>query len=187
MGATASELAQYKDEGPAVTEARVLRILSKLENTTDIVVREIVVGNGHGDNDDSNANMFDVMVTAKVRSEHKVYQWMVKSTPRNPKRWVTSRLRLQIDEREVKFFQYLLPQLKTFALNKNKKHLVPYFCSVPFCEWSSIDKVLVMENLRTHGFRNAMNRRNGLDVNHAILAMKWLARFHALGLSLIHI
>jgi len=185
MGATTSELAQYEDEGPAVTEDRILRILSELEKTTDIVVQDVIVRNGKDDNDDHNAFMFDVMVTANVKTEHKVYHWMIKSTPRNPKRWVTSRLRLQTDEKEVKFYRDLLPRLKTFALNKNKEHLLPNFCSVPFCEWSSIDKVLVMDNLRTHGFRNATNGRTGLDATHVTLAIKWLARFHALGYSVI--
>ena len=185
MGATASELAQYKDEGPIITEKRISRMLSNIEDTNDIVVKQIITKSGSGKGDGFVSDILDVVVTALVKGKDKDYNWMVKSTPRDPNRWVLSRLRLQFDEREVKFFRDLLPRFRKFAADKNKENLVPSFCPVPYTEWSEMDKILVMQNLRTLGYRDPIDKKAGLDMDHVILAIKWLASFHALGYAFI--
>ena len=42
-----------------------------------------------------------------------------------------------------------------------------------------------MDSLKSKGYCNAVNRMKGLDKNHIILAIKWLAKFHALGYAFI--
>ena len=37
-----------------------------------------------------------------------------------------------------------------------------------------------MQNLNTVGYRDAINKKDGLDFNHCKLAIRWLASFHAL-------
>ena len=185
MGASASELAKFEDEGPAVTEERILRILKKIEGTNDVLVEEIMDKKGSEKGDGFMSDISDVKVEATVQGNTKEYQWMIKHTPRDPNRWVMSRLWFKADEREVKFFSDLLPRLKTFAESKNKSNLIPSFCPAPFAEWNEVDKVLVMQNLRPLGYRDAVNKKAGLNIDHVTLVIKWLAAFHALGYAYV--
>ncbi|XP_058804533.1 uncharacterized protein LOC131671812 [Phymastichus coffea] len=48
---------------------------------------------------------------------------------------------------------------------------------------ADIDAVMLMENLKEHGYYT-MNRIRGLDLGHAKMALRELARFHALSMAL---
>ena len=76
--------------------------------------------------------------------------------------WVKSKLWVRADEREAKFYGDLLPRLKQFADIKNKDTLIPSFCPTPFPEWSDVDKLVVRQNLKTIGYRDAINRKAGI-------------------------
>jgi len=56
---------------------------------------------------------------------------------------------------------------------------------VPFCSWTADDKVLIMENLKDLGWRDALNKKNGLDIDHIRAAVKWMANFHAVGYAFL--
>ena len=89
-------------------------------------------------------------------------------------------MKLKADEREVNFFGNLLPKLKDFLSLKNASGLLPNFCSVPYSAWTEDDKVLIMNNLKEEGWRNAINKKAGLDIEHVRAAIKWLATYHAI-------
>ena len=145
MGATPSELAQYRDEGPIITEDRLYRILKFVEGNDTILIHNIEYGiiskSARRNETEATANLFAVEVKFEVNGNCKKYDWVVKSTPRYTEGWVKSRIRFRDDEREIKFYRDLLPKLKAFANNKNRSHLVPSFCSVPFASWTTNDKI----------------------------------------------
>ena len=104
---------------------------------------------------------------------------MVKSTPREPNRHLIAR-KFKLDEREVNFFKVLLPKLQKFTESKNCLDIFPKFCSIPFSAWNEKDKVLIMENLTGSGWRDAIDKKKVLNIEHVRAAMKWLATFHAI-------
>merc|ERR1719391_82388 len=57
------------------------------------------------------------------------------------------------DEREVAFYATLMPMLK---------------------------KVLIMQDLHSGGWRDAINKKKGLDIHHIRKAFKWLGQYHAI-------
>ena len=163
MGASQSDLAEYVDEGPIITPDRILRIVKTVENTDDVTVEDIIDRKGSEKGDGFLSDIEDVKVIAKVKGVKKEYLWMIKSTPREANRHIFSRKVFAADEREVRFFGELLPKMKKFAESKGKADLVADFCFIPFAAWTEDDKVLVMQNLKTIGFRDAINKKAGLD------------------------
>ena len=123
-------------------------------------------------------------VEAIVNGQNKTYNWVVKSMPREVNRAIMS-LKIKADEREVNFFGNLLPALKEFLSSKGVSELLPNFCSVPYNSWTEEEKVLIMENLKEEGWRDAINKKAGLDIEHVRAAMKWLATFHAITFSFL--
>ena len=98
--------------------------------------------------------LVQLKVAATVDGKPHDYNWMVKSTPREPNRHLIAR-KFKLDEREVNFFKVLLPKLQKFTESKNCLDIFPKFCSIPFCAWNTKDKVLIMENLTGSGWRQA--------------------------------
>ena len=85
-------MSEFKDPGPTVTQERIERIVKSLEDTEDVQVEEIDVKSGSGKGDGFMSDIEDVRVTAVVRAVKRHYNWMIKSTPRNPDRYISSRL-----------------------------------------------------------------------------------------------
>jgi len=178
MGATQSDLESFKDPGPAVTEDRILRAVKKHENTEDVTIEKMEDSAGNIKGEGFMSALVILKVEAVVDGQKKSYSWVIKSVPREVNRAVMS-MKFKADEREINFFGNLLPALKKFLSLKGLPELLPNFCSVPFCSWTEKDKVLVMQNLKEEGWRDALNKKAGLDIEHVRSAMKWLANYHA--------
>lgn len=157
-----------------------MRIVRIVEGTNDVVINSIVDKKGSEKGDNFMSDLCDVHIVATIQGTKKDYHWMIKSTPRERNRFLLSRIFTFADEREVKFFRDFLPRMTKFPKEKGKGHLVPGFCEVPFPSWSDEDKVLVMQNLQSVGFRDAINKKAGLNLEHTEMGLKWLAEFHAL-------
>ena len=82
MGASQSEIEQFEDPGPGVTDQRVLRVVKTHENTEDVTTVCVEAE----ENESSKGFMSELVkirVTALVEGETKVYNWVVKSMPRS--------------------------------------------------------------------------------------------------------
>eukprot|EP00091_Calanus_sinicus_P024864 TRINITY_DN9165_c0_g1_i1.p1 TRINITY_DN9165_c0_g1~~TRINITY_DN9165_c0_g1_i1.p1 ORF type:complete len:199 (+),score=90.83 TRINITY_DN9165_c0_g1_i1:48-599(+) len=117
MGATQSELAQYQDEGPAVSEVRIIKAIREHEKTNDVAIEEIKEKSGNVKGAGFMGALVQLEVRVTVDGQVKKYNWMVKSTPREPNRYLIAR-KFYMDEREVTFYKGLLPKLKLFAESK---------------------------------------------------------------------
>ena len=189
MGANQSGL-PYEDPGPAITKERIERITKKLiqealqQDNPEFVIESIKdeegneIGEGHG------SDLGAVEVKTLVYDEPETYNWVFKQTPRDVSRYHRSRHVLHYNEREVRFFRDLLPRLTKFAKEKSGEFKMPYFSPAPYASWNDEDKILVMNNLKKIGYRDGVEMLvNGTDVDQTEMAVRWLAKFHALGYS----
>merc|ERR1711915_1169567 len=119
-----------------------------------------------------------IKVKALVNGQNKSYDWVVKSLPRDPNRALMS-LAYKADEREAEFYGVLVPKIAQFLTSKQVSGWLPYICSTPYSSWTEKEKVLIMDNLKETGWRDAINKKAGLDIHHVRLVIKWLASFHA--------
>jgi len=120
-----------------------------------------------------------ITVKATVRGEAKSYEWVVKSTPREANR-ANLAMNMASDEREVAFYSILMPMLKKFLEGKGLESLLPTTSAIPYSSWTQDDKVLIMPDLHSEGWRDAINKKKGLDIHHIRKAFKWLGRYHAI-------
>ena len=177
MGTSTSQLLQNME--PNVTNERILKILQTMESTNHVVLNQIINKTGRETRDGFLSDIIDVKVIASVNNQIKEYHWIIKSPLQDPSRWVRSKLWIRADEREARFYGDLLPRLKQFADIKNRDTLIPSFCPTPFPD------LLVRQNLKPIGYRDAINRNTGLDLYHTAMGIRWLASFHALGYAFI--
>ncbi|XP_042874593.1 uncharacterized protein LOC122254788 [Penaeus japonicus] len=83
--------------------------------------------------------------------------------------------------KEAHFYTNLLPQLNLILQAASGKIL-----DMPLCYYSRMERnkeLIILEDLRSRGFK-MFDRRKGLDVDHAKLALKGLAKLHAASLLL---
>jgi len=179
MGAAQSDLGEFEDPGPPVTNERILRAVKSWEGTEDVEVHEIVEKEGNAKGEGFMSSLAFITVTAKVRGEAKSYEWVVKSTPREANRAKLS-MNMASDEREVAFYATLMPMLKKFLEGKGLESLLPTTSAIPYSSWTEDDKVLIMQDLHSGGWRDAINKKKGLDIHHIRKAFKWLGQYHAI-------
>jgi len=179
MGASQSDLQSFKDPGPAVTEERIIKAIKSHENTKSVTIVSMEDTSENEKGEGFTSNLEHIKIQAVVDGDKKSYAWVVKSMPRDPHRALMS-LAYKADEREASFYGILVPQLKNFLSSKGIPELLPKLCSVPYSAWTEEDKVLIMENLKEEGWRDAINKKAGLDIEHVRAAIKWMASFHAI-------
>jgi len=178
MGASQSELADFPDPGPAVTPERILAALRNHEARQDVEITELKDSAGNVKGEGFMSSLACVSVEARVGGEARSYRWMVKSIPREPSRGCIS-LKMMTDERERFFLAEFLPRLRCFLVDKGEPELLGEFCPVPYSAWTETEKVLIMDDLRVSGWRDAINKMAGLDISHVRAAVRWLAALHA--------
>jgi len=184
MGASQSELESFKDPGPAVTEKRILRAIKNHEKAENVTIVTMEDSSGNVKGEGFMSSLVNLKVEAIVDGQRKVYAWVLKFVPREPNRAILS-MRLRSDEREQFFFGTFLPQLKDFLSKKGVPELLPNFCSIPYSAWTEDDKILIMQNLKEEGWRDAINKKAGLDIYHVRAAIEWLATYHAITYSFL--
>ncbi|KAG8229645.1 hypothetical protein J437_LFUL008577 [Ladona fulva] len=87
-------------------------------------------------------------------------------------------------EKEVEFFRTTLPAIERFQAKRGVSRQIKEL--LPRCLYAHTEKgrgIVITENICQQGFKMA-DRRRGLGLTHATLAMKALARFHAASLTM---
>lgn len=154
-------------------------VVKEVEGCDNVTEVEVFSKPGSKKGDGFLSNIEEVNITAMVNGHKKSYTWIVKSPPRDATMCITT-AKCHADEREVFVYGKLFPALKQFAVEWRCPDIVPTVAEVHYAAYNDLDKCIVMEHLGHSEYAYAINKKAGLDFNHAQLVMKWLARFHAL-------
>jgi hypothetical protein len=87
----------------------------------------------------------------------------------------------KIFEKETALYQITLPAMYCLLQQKHQGRQVQHL--TPVCYKTSRPHTLILEDLTSMGFKMA-DRRARLDLHHSTLALKGLARFHAMSVAL---
>ncbi|XP_017765087.1 PREDICTED: uncharacterized protein LOC108554348 [Eufriesea mexicana] len=157
----------------------VRKLIIKDEPNVEITSLEEELGSGRGDNYTSML----YRIRAKGRKQVRSCEWInyeraiiYKVLPRSREHREAFKSEL-LFQNEVAFYTYVWP-----ALNELQKNGRKVFSGVAKIYAAQID-IIAMEDLRERGFKMA-DRRKGLQLEHLKRALKALAGFHALSLTL---
>lgn len=157
----------------------VRKLIVKDEPNVEITSLEEELGSGRGDNYTS----MMYRIRAKGRKQVRSCEWInyeraiiYKVLPRSREHREAFKSEL-LFQNEVAFYTYVWP-----ALNELQKNGRKVFGGVAKIYAARID-IIAMEDLRERGFKMA-DRRKGLQLEHLKRALKALAGFHALSLTL---
>ncbi|XP_047107771.1 uncharacterized protein LOC124776701 [Schistocerca piceifrons] len=157
---------------PAVDEPFLQGVLRSHLRDDGLVVDKVDVGPGSGPGDNYMSTVYSAVVRGKTgRLEAFEEQLVVKLWPADAKRRRLFRC-AQAFSREACGYGEVVPRLGAAAA-----------ALFPRCLYASPAGVVVLQDLRPLGFRMA-DRRVGLDLPHAELAIRKLAQFHATTLVL---
>jgi hypothetical protein len=81
-------------------------------------------------------------------------------------------------DREIKTFFLVLPSLHSLMRSASPENYQPFSPNVLFTANGHPSYAIVMEDLKVQGFKMA-ERTSGLDMNHCLLVMRELGRYHA--------
>ncbi|XP_076631733.1 uncharacterized protein LOC143346923 [Colletes latitarsis] len=162
-----------------LTLESVRELITKDEPDVEITSLEEELGSGRGDNYTSML----YRIRAKGRRQTESSEWVnyecaiiYKVLPRSREHREAFKSE-QLFRNEVAFYTYVWP-----ALNKLQANHKKVFSGVAKIYAARID-LIAMEDLRERGFKMA-DRRKGLQLDHLKRALKALAGFHALSLTL---
>ncbi|XP_049800246.1 uncharacterized protein LOC126235568 [Schistocerca nitens] len=157
---------------PAIDEPFLQGVLRSHLRDDGLVVDKVDVGPGSGPGDNYMSTVYSAVVRGKTgRLEAFEEQLVVKLWPADAKRRRLFRC-AQAFSREACGYGEVVPRLGAAAA-----------ALFPRCLYASPAGVVVLQDLRPLGFRMA-DRRVGLDLPHAELAIRKLAQFHATTLVL---
>ncbi len=171
------------EEHALLTISKLLEILEKVENNKEVQLLAYSVKPGTEKGDNYASEIAKVDITAKVGTETKEYHWMVKIEP------VITEFtkRLHLEEKEITYYKEIVPKWHRLAEERKASFRINSFDS-PYSEYHEEEgrrSILVMQNLRHCGYTDAPNKKKGLTLAHAKVALEEIARFHALGYAYI--
>jgi hypothetical protein len=146
-----------------VVDIRVQLAVGKGENYTSLVYRVAVEFKRQNINDEIESasliikGLSTVEVMAKFLAEHNIF------------------------EKETKIYQVTIPAMLHLQQQNFQGRKIQHL--VPFCYRTSRPHTLILEDLTSLGFKMA-DRRSRLDLIHCTVALKGLARFHAMSVAL---
>ena len=79
-------------------------------------------------------------------------------------------------EFEAMVYQELIPTLNKVSSKVKLGTTVP----MVFVQDQKGQEALILDHMKQYGWRDAMNKKQGLDLDHIQMALEWLAKFHGL-------
>ena len=166
------------EEHPLLTKEKLMKILRQAENEEEIEILEYSVKPGTEAGDNYASEIAKCDITAKVGGRKKDFHWMVKmeSTLSDFTKG------LHLDEKEIIYYKEMVPKWNKLAEDRGASFRINNY-GTPYAEYNGgkTRSILVMDNLKYHGYDEPPNKKKGLTLAHAKLALEELARFHALG------
>ena len=167
-------------ETPKLTNEKLLAIVKEVEGTDNV---ELVTSNtksatSAGENYSSTVLCIDI--EAKVNGDTKEYHWIAKIPPSDPARIPFNR-GLKMEEKEISFYKELIPALKNYIKEKG----VDIDLNFPNCWYTEFHEdplkgsIIIMDNMVSRGYTDAVEKKKGLGLDYACMAIAELARLHA--------
>ena len=177
-------MATSSDEHKVLTRKKLTQILKESQNAkeVEIVDTKLTAMSTLGKN--YSGDIVFCKVKAKVDGSEKDFDWAVKLPPYESKERMPMHRETYMEKKEIFFYRNVLPAWKKMI--KDREAEIHLNCHAsPYTEyqegWEDGGSIIVMENMNKLGFKDAIDKKWGLDIHHAMLAMKELAKFHALG------
>ena len=118
-------------------------------------------------------NKASVEVKASVEDEVKTFHWMVKLLKPDPPHGGMHMGRImKVFEREAKMYNEVMPELSKIGPIE--------FCTIIYSDETEGKEALVLEHMKQHGWRDPLNKKAGLNLDHVMLVVEWMARLHGL-------
>eukprot|EP00095_Tigriopus_kingsejongensis_P003079 maker-scaffold664_size116482-snap-gene-0.21 protein:Tk03079 transcript:maker-scaffold664_size116482-snap-gene-0.21-mRNA-1 annotation:"AGAP013467-PA" len=172
-------------EHPILTPAKILTILQKAEATQDvrIVTSDVKAGTEKGQN--YSGQVLECQVEALVQGQSRSYHWMAKLPQDDPTKFLWGRAG-RMEEKEIRFYDDLVPSFEKFIAQKGASIKLNY-CPIVHAEFDpdvvqeecQKGSMLIMDHMKQHNYQDAINKREGLDLDHVKLVMEELAKLHA--------
>lgn len=86
-------------------------------------------------------------------------------------------------QKEIEFYNDVVPLFADLEKRKGAQNLLDIFPKAYRALWDERNSLIILENLKTSGYKME-DRKNGLDLEHAKVAISALATFHALSYAL---
>ncbi len=171
-------------EHKTITRDKLQAILREIEQTETVSILDYSAKPGTETGDNYSGELVECDFTAKVNGVVREYHWMLKLTLEV----ATLTKGTHVEEKEIIFYKDLLPKWNGLAKEKGLSFKINNFLA-PYTEFNTDDSgkrsILAMENLQYQGYKDAPNKKKGLTLAHAMLALEEVARFHALGYNYI--
>jgi len=125
-------------------------------------------------------DILPLQVIARIRGKPITYEWTAKIAPRS-ETVGTAGLVLGLWEKEIQIFRELLPYYE--YAGKTCGLLVPVHPTLIYSTLDLDKECLILSSIEELGFESVSPdiTDTQLSVSHVMLAMEWLAKFHALG------
>lgn len=110
-------------------------------------------------------------------------QAILKNIPKNTSRRLTFRS-ADFFKNEIGFYERVLPALLNFQSTKEVKDPFNNHPKLIFTYCDGVNDVVCLEDATTHSFRSVNTRQIGIDFVHCKLALKALAKYHAISFAM---
>ncbi len=120
---------------------------------------------------------------ARVDGSSQNFSWAIKLPPLGSKDRMPIHREFMVERKEIAFYTEILPAWKKLIEEREAGFAITCY-DAPYTEFNDdMEKgsLVVMQNLQPRGFEDARDKKHGLDMHHARLALAELAKFHALG------
>lgn len=171
---------QHSFRPDIVNEELLLAALRHHEGVDLVTIEEFNVAPGTNKGDNYLGDLASVKLTAQVNkngvTQSKSYWWMVKMLkPDPPNNGMNMGRILGAFDGEARLYRDLIPALL-------KLGSVPMAITVPmvYVDDTVGKEALILEHMGQFGWRDAIRKKEGLDVHHVTEVLKWLATFHGL-------
>ena len=173
------------EEHRILTKAKLADMIKSSEKAKKVEVTfcQTKAGALKGDNFSGEVVACDVKAKIDGKPERE-FHWMVKVPP--PDKTKMPMIRgMEMERKEIQMYDEVLPAWRKMIRDRGaEKEIVINYCTAPYTEFhEDQDKgsVIAMENLTYQGYRDAVNKRKGLNPDHVKLALEQIANHHALG------
>ena len=172
-----------------ITKEKLVEILTKTQNASKVEILELRTSPGSQKGDNYSCVLIAADFKAEIDGAAEEFHWMFKLPPDDIGRLAMLR-GCHVEDKEIKMYVDAIPNFKRLIKERGANLEVNY----PNCPYTELDlddtnhptnSILVMENLTRSNYRDATNKKKGLGLSYAKVAMEEIAKHHALGYAWI--
>ena len=174
-------------EHPNLTKESILDMLKKHEGTEKVEGLDFKLTPGSDKGDNYSGIIIACDMTAKVNGSNKEYNWIFKLPPSDGNAGRVSMLRhMHVEQKENWMYTRIIPAFQKLIDEKGASFKISYaplaFNNIELDDDKKVtNSTLAMQNLTRIGYSDAINKKKGLNIHYAKLALSEIAKVHALG------